>query len=554
VEAMEKSWVYDFFKPDVKTVREIFDGKNFYQVPDYQRPYSWGDDEIETLWEDIYSAFKNKEKLYFLGPLILAPTREGEVEIVDGQQRLTTLTILFCVLRDVYFANLKNEVLKRKISNAIRGLVEDKYRLRLITQAYYQDKFEKEVLKEVRFPDFHLKREDKEKQDYRFMNAASIFKEKLGGLGGIDQIQEFADYIFEKVVMITIHCSSRISAIRLFQIINTRGLDLSNADLIKSYLYSRLKEEKVKQFNFTWSSIEILAQQINESINDLLTYYGYYSLARKPQKSLYEELTADFDKKEADIIAYDFKKFVEHFKEIYDAESKVIYSLWYLPDQVFWKTILTTAVKEKFGEFEGLCKELQKLYYLYWIAGYTMAKTRNLSFDLIKMVKESRPLYNIKSEIQNKMREDKLIESVEQNLKGDVYGKPWLKPLLILVEYEQTDNPPYIEIDRRVHVDHILPQEWKKIGYWKTRWNEEQAGQWLHKIGNLTLLSGRKNIKASNDSFKAKMKIYEGKGLDGITVFQISQKILNEKDWTPKEIKRRQKWLISEIKRILGIS
>lgn len=129
-----------------------------------------------------------------------------------------------------------------------------------------------------------------------------------------------------------------------------------------------------------------------------------------------------------------------------------------------------------------------------------------------------------------------------------------MKPLLMLVEYEQTDNPPYIEIDRRVHVDHILPQEWKKIGYWKARWEEEQAKQWLHKIGNLTLLSGRKNIKASNDSFKVKLKIYEGKGLDGITVFQISQKILGEKDWTPKEVKRRQKWLIREVNRILGIS
>lgn len=550
---MEKSWVYDVFKPDVKTVREIFDGNNFYQVPDYQRPYSWGDDEIETLWEDIYYAYKNREEVYFLGPLILAPTSEGDFEIVDGQQRLTTLTILFCVLRDVYFKSLKDEVLKRKIRNAIRGLVEDKYRLRLITQAYYQDKFEKEILDQVKFPDFPLKREEKEKPEYRFMNAASIFKEKLEGLG-VDEIQKFTDYVFERVVMITILCSTRISAIRLFQVINTRGLELSNVDLVKSYLYSRLKGEKIKQFNFTWSGIETIAQNIDETMDNLLTFYGYYYLARKPQKSLYEELTAEFNKKEADVIAYDFKNFINIFKEkIWDSESKVIYSLWYLPDKIFWKTILTTAAKERYNEFKGLCKTLQKLYYSYWVAGYTMAKTRNLSFDLIKKVKEGESLSSIISEIEKKMKEDKIVENAKQNLAGDVYGRPWLKPLLMLIEYEQTDNPPYIEIDRRVHVDHILPQEWKKIGYWKARWNEEQANEWLHKLGNLTLLSGRKNIKASNDSFKAKLKIYEGKGLDGITVFQISQKILNEKDWTPKEVKRRHKWLLKEINKILGI-
>jgi uncharacterized protein with ParB-like and HNH nuclease domain len=552
---VEKSWLYDVFKTDVKTVREIFDGNSFYQVPDYQRPYSWGDDEIEKLWEDIYSAFSNKEKVYFLGPLILAPTLDGELEIVDGQQRLTTLTILFCVLRDIYFEHLKDNVLKRKIKNAIRGLVEDKYRLRLITQAYYQDKFEKEILEQVKFPNFPLKREEKEKPEYRFMNAASIFKAKLEGLGRIEQIQALANYIFERVVMITILCSDRIKAVGLFQVINTRGLELSNVDLIKSYLYSRLKSEKIKQFNFTWSSIEELSQEMGEPMDNLLTCYGYYYLAKKPEKQLYEELTAKFSKKEADVIAYDFKNFCKLFRErVYDTESKVIYSLWYLPDQVFWKTILTTAVKENYKEFEGLSKELQKLYYLYWIAGYTMAKTRNLSFELIRKIKERVPLSNIRTEIQNKIREDKIMESVKQNLEGDVYGKPWLKPLLMLVEYEQVDNPPYIEIDRRVHVDHILPIKWKDIGYWRARWDEEQAKQWLHKIGNLTLISGKKNIKASNDSFKRKMKIYKGTGYDGITVFQISQKILTKKDWTPKEVKHRQKELINGICRFLGVS
>jgi uncharacterized protein with ParB-like and HNH nuclease domain len=91
---MESSLIEAVFKPEAKSVRSIFDGSNYYQVPDYQRPYSWGDDQVEQLWDDLYSAFEENQPNYFLGPVILAPTRGGYSEIIDGQQRLTTLTVL----------------------------------------------------------------------------------------------------------------------------------------------------------------------------------------------------------------------------------------------------------------------------------------------------------------------------------------------------------------------------------------------------------------------------------------------------------------------------
>jgi uncharacterized protein with ParB-like and HNH nuclease domain len=116
--------VYGVFKPDTKTVRDVFDGTNYYQIPDYQRPYDWRDEEIGKLWEDVYSAFDGKDETYFMGSVILAQTEDGYFEVVDGQQRLTTLTILFCVLRDHYLKKIKDEVLKNQISNAIESLVD----------------------------------------------------------------------------------------------------------------------------------------------------------------------------------------------------------------------------------------------------------------------------------------------------------------------------------------------------------------------------------------------------------------------------------------------
>jgi len=546
--------IHEFFKPETQTVRDIFSGYKYYQIPDYQRPYSW-DDEIEQLWDDINSAFEDKDEVYFLGPVILAQTPKRFYEVVDGQQRLTTLTILFCVLRDLYLKKLDdNDPLKRAISDAVKSMVESKYRLRLITQAHYQNQFEQEILNEVKFPRKTLTKKEKQKLEYKFLNAALIFREKLKEIGDINKIKDFVNYLLDKVVMITITCSNTASAIRLFQIINTRGLELTTADLIKSSLYSKLKENERKQFILTWADIENIAEQNDETVTGLLTYYGYYLLAQKPKKSLYEELEIQFKHRKANEVVYEFKKFAKDYDEILNKPSKVIYSLRYLPDKVFWKTILTTAIEENFNEFEKLCKELRKLYYSYWIAGYTTAKTRNLSFNLIKLIKQKKAFNEILKELDRKMKDDKVLDSVMRNLQDDVYGNSWLKPLLILIEYGQTDESVFIEYSRDLHIDHILPEKWHKIGYWKKKWAKEKANYWLNKIGNLTLLSGRKNRKASNDEFPKKKRIYDGTGLDGRTGFEISKRIINKREWTEKEVTERQKWLIDEAKRVLGIN
>jgi len=548
------------FKPDTKTVRGIFDGTNYYRIPDYQRPYDWGDEEIEQLWDDIYSAFESNDEYYFLGPVILAQTEDGELEVVDGQQRLTTLTILFCILRDFHLKSLKGkdyEKLKNQVLNAIESMVDKKYRLRLITQAHYQNQFEQEILEKVVFPKDRLTKKEKEKPKFKYMNAASLLKKKLDALNnkhGINQIKIIIRYIFEHVVMITITCSSRVSAIKLFQTLNTRGLELSLADLTKSSLLSRLADNKKRaQFMTSWREVEKIAENNDESMTDLLTFYGYYLLASKPKRSLYEEFERRFKVKDSNKVVYEFKNFAEYYDEILNMKSKVIYSLRYLLDKVFWKTVLITAKDKGFPKFEALCEELRRLYYCYWVANYTTAKTRDFSFKLIRLIKKGASLSEIKDEIDRKIEEDNVLKYIKEDLEYDVYGLTWLKPLLILIEYGQTDESVFIEYSRNLHVDHILPEEWEKKSYWKKRWSKEKADYWLHKLGNLTLLSGRKNIRASNEEFPKKKKIYRGKGLDGTTSFEITKRIIKGSNWTEKEVRKRQKWLTKETKRILRI-
>lgn len=541
------------FKPEAKTIKQVFsDTDSYYQIPDYQRPYSWEDEQIEQLWDDLYSAMESDDESYFLGPVILIRTQDGFFEVVDGQQRLTTLTILFCVLRDLYLQE------DNTITNAIKSLVDQKYRLnfrdfRLINQPHLQNQFEQEILNSVTFPERELSR--RQRAESKFLNAALIFRGRLKAIEGKNgQITKFVQYLLNRVILITITCSNQSFAIKLFQVLNARGLDLSPADLIKSYLYSHAEDNKREQFISDWREIEAISERIGESLSDLFTYYEYYLLSRNPKRSLYEELTDEFRNKDANKIVYEAKRFIGVYDQIYQSDSKLIYPLWYLPNQVFWKAILTTANYAEFKEFEDLCRVVRNVFYAYWLAGYTTSKIKQSSFNLIAWVKEKRPLGEIQKEIVAKMADDGVAKRAFDNLQNDVYGESWLKPLLALVEYAQTDDSKlaYIELDNNLHVDHILPQGWYEVPDWRKRWSKEQAGLWVNKLGNLTLLSGKKNIAAANDSFAIKKNIY--RNAHGRRVaFEISKPIIEQDEWTESVVRKRQEWMIRQVAALLEL-
>src|SRR5207245_9952321 len=142
-------------------------------------------------WDDLFSAFQEQNASYFLGPVILTRSSEDEryFEIIDGQQRLTTLTILFCVLRDQYFKN------DNKIVNRIKSLEEDRYRLRLITQMHYQSQFEDEILNEVKIPNA---KSNKTLGGDKFLNAAWILAARLRGVADKQTIEMFLDFVLNR--------------------------------------------------------------------------------------------------------------------------------------------------------------------------------------------------------------------------------------------------------------------------------------------------------------------------------------------------------------------
>lgn len=302
-----------------------------------------------------------------------------------------------------------------------------------------------------------------------------------------------------------------------------------------------------------WDVLEETAKLIDESFSDLFTYYEYYLLANNPKRSLYEEIKGQI-KGDSNEAIHDFHKFVDCLVETDSPELKrIIYTCKYLPNQIFWKAIMATAKKESFPEYFDLCELIRNLYYSYWIAGYTTSKTKQLSFNLIKWIKDGKTFDFIRESIYKKYESDRVVKNMLENLQDDAYGKGWLKPLLICIEYYEKDDSvsEFIELKRNIQADHILPKEWEKFQEWEMDWDTISSDQWLAKIGNLTLLSGRKNIQASNSPFEKKLAIYKGTGLDGITSFVISQDILKKPKWTPQYVEERQEKLFKRVKQLL---
>lgn len=544
----------DYFKPESLTIEAIFsNADSFYQMPIYQRPYSWDKDRVEQLWADIFEAYENhkensnQDNNYFLGSLVVVKNKNGAYDVVDGQQRITTLTILFCVLRDLNLSDIKEH--SKKIQNSIANLVNDKVRLKLTTQLNNQAIFEETVLNGIDFEKI-----DKNKKDNRFLQTASYFKELIGKVQP-NILNEFISYLFENTVLIRISCTDESFAIKLFSVLNDRGLDLSPADIIKAHLMQPLDDNKRQQFNEEWKKIEILCQRMDESLTNVFNLYLYYQTGKNPKSSLQDEFKKEFKDKNANSIILDLKKFANFLFEINESyNDKDISKLQYLPHSVYWKSILLTAKMKDYEEYDKLKSLLVKYYYQSWIADGTANRIKQTSFKIIKMVKENKSIDEIKSIIVNNLSEySNYLNYLDR---ANIYSSKWHKPLLLAIEYNQQDNYPYIEINKSLHTEHILPQEWNdKDLNWSDKFERDTANLFLNSLGNLTLLSGNKNIRASNSNYADKKEIYIGKGLDGKTSFEITKWVFENypDEWSVDTIQKRKEWLINEIKKIFEI-
>ncbi len=567
-------------------IRKFFgDTDSYYQIPEYQRSYQWVNTQLDELWSDLWDAFNEEpNKAYFLGAIITTKpkkTKKDYKDVVDGQQRITTLMILFCVIRDLY-PNINKDnkyaIQQEDIINCIRRKTQ---RLVFHTQSSAHSDFEQLVLNEKATntppPEPNIKDLNKDKSKPKFINSVYFFKDKLKELHEERKLGAFIDFLFDKVVVIVINCNDVNSAVKLFQVINSRGLDLTTADLIKSFLRRKIRDSKDKQsisnneaqFKSDWENIEGNIESSNINMDELLYMYQYYSKA-EPEKFLYPKLEKFFK--------YQFEKglqpptpnraiaeikcFSQHYSKLFaENENKEIFSLRYIPWTRLWRSILLTAMYKNYKYIDELQKELRKFYYIHWIAGKNLSHVRGPSFEIIKSIKKGDTVENIfkMAYSHNKYTKKDLIKKVGKKLQeNDIEDEKWCKPLLLLIEYTKMEktSESFIKLNSNIHLEHVMPTNFP-VG--KKGWEyitEKVEKKYLNSGGNLTLLRGKKNIDASNKPFIEKIKIYKGCKDRTMTSFNISRVIAEGqygKKWDENAMEKRKEWFLKEAGEVLGI-
>ncbi len=560
-----------------KNLREIFGTYGiFYSIPDYQRPYAWNKDHVEQLWFDIVTAYLNNkedsemDQDYFLGSIVLSKDNintKNTLSVVDGQQRLTTLTILLCVLRDIFSEDEISEVLKIHIIDQIGK----QSKIKLSTHDDNQLKFQKNVIEGINFNiSVNHTSDNKYLQNaLYFYDLINKSKNPIDNDNYIEDFIDFINYLMNNVILIVIECQNADSAIKLFHVLNDRGMDLEPSDIIKSHLLNiEQNDDNRKIIIAEWRKIELkLSSYEFEKLTDILNLYLYHLKTENPKKSLQDELHVFIKEIKPINFIDEFNKFIDYYLEIVDdITNKHISSLKYLNHSVYWKSILTSAKYNNFENYDELLELLKKYYFQSWITDGTANRVKQTSFNILKIInnkknKNVEDVLDSKIEIikslilKNLMDHKHYLEYLDSN---NCYSKKWLKSILLMIEYEYHENDDinynksYIPITKTLHVEHIMPQEYKEF---YPNITLEEAISYINSIGNLTLLTYKKNSAAGKLNYESKKSIFKGEGKSkGITTFEITKDLINTyPNWDIENIKNRKLQIINKIKNILDI-
>ncbi|MGL2902367.1 DUF262 domain-containing protein [Helicobacter pylori] len=555
----------------------------YYQIPIYQRPYQWTKENCEKLLDDLFEDYeRDRESDYFCGSLVLVksdPHSKTETyDIVDGQQRLSTFILLTKVLADLLYNDCLSgtksdtkdlERLQERLQEGWKDRHTEKKRLSFNTigsnaEYDFQDALDF-------FDDSHHVSKNDENN---YLKNAVCLKDYLEKKE-IKNINDFIEWLYSNVKFITIICPSIDKALRIFNVLNARGLPLNATDIFKGELLKELaKEEDQKKLVSRWNALSQKCSDNDLTIETLFSWYLDYLNPVTSREKMEKELVTWFNILNKPPLEYlkGVEDFYNAYGEVLEMQDRHAHLLSYKDDD-YWHVILCASILHHYSDqdIEALKELLVKFYYQDWVAGQTKSTRSQTCCNIIIALKEKKSVRYIASIVVKKYLDDKNVtQRFKENLAGkSVKKNSWLKPILILVEYFVSDDPKpkRIQMDKNLHVEHILPQQPGSSSQWVKDFSEEERGLYTHSLANLTLLGGTKNAQASNLDFKEKKEIYMGnavklgkdkrgreKPFKVMTCYKMTIDIAHHyTEWTPKSLEKRKEELIKIIESVLTL-
>lgn len=269
-------------KAEVKSITKLKD--YFFVVPDYQREYVWKpDDQVEQFIIDIDNEYESNpqlQKSYFIGSIIIVENKKGKFDVIDGQQRLTTIVLSLCAFRDL-LKPLELDSKQKKYLQTIEELLSDfdmttdETKLRLELQYEDSKDFLSKLIEEGKYEDDETPSIKKMEQAYDrlYTHYTGYMKESL------KSFISYARYFLTKIELVVIESENLSSALKIFETINQRGSGLNAMDLVKNLLFSEAKESDFQKIKDTWKEIIYSLQKCNED-GSPLRFLRYFLMAR----------------------------------------------------------------------------------------------------------------------------------------------------------------------------------------------------------------------------------------------------------------------------------
>lgn len=559
---------------DQQTVYQLFsDKKADFLIPDYQRPYAWGENECQTLWDDIFTfAFPDddcdkfkKDDEYFLGPIVTF-NNGGKHEIIDGQQRLTTLMLLlrafytkFLNMQDKNSVSIRNSIAKCIWkSDEFGNLIEDQ--LKIDSQVSTDDDKEEFL---------YILRHGTAEKTYksRYAGVFRFFQSKIDEF--IGRYPAYCAYlparIMNNCILLPIEAETQDTALRIFSTLNDRGLPLSDSDIFKAqfYKYYTAKGEK-DSFIAKWKELESLCEKIFHPISgtpmdELFTRYMYFERAKMGIKSSTTEALRRFYEKDSYkllktegvfdnliILANFWNDVANQNNERFSPEIlRRLFVLNYAPNGMWTYFVSVYFMQNK--DADGMLEDNAFLVFLDRITAFIWAyAVTNPGVNALRT-----PVYaemvNIVNGIPvtfNDYRFDLVnVKNVMNNF-GYYNARPITKAMLTWWAYTMQDQPLY-SLETILEIEHI---------YAKNRNEKENTlsdSRNVELLGNKALLEKKINIRASDYRFTDKAMYYKGfinkrkqkkEGTKNVELVQFAE---TKTDFTEKDIKERNEAIIN---------
>lgn len=533
---------------------KVFNDDYLFEIPVYQRPYAWTTEQVEVLLDDLTDAMdRDNATPYFLGSVVIIK-RDGDAksQVVDGQQRLTTLTMLLCVLRDMSDDKQLDEFV-RQAGNKYKG-VDDRFRVGLRER---DREFFRQNVQEMGSVSNCLQLDPKKFSDSQkqILENVKYLNEKLREHNE-QRREKLAGYIIQNCYLVVVSASDGESAHRIFSVMNDRGLNLSPTDILKAEVLDKIPRCSQDTYADKWENVE--EEHGRDRFRDLFTHIRMIYRKDKQRETLQAEFRSSVL---SPMRSQDFiDDVLEPYSRVYGIVSDASYEstgdadkvnalLRYLHrlDNFEWMPPAMAYLHRnelKRGTFLKFIQGLERLAYGLFILRENINRRTNRYARVIRAIDCDDDLFAEESPLQ--LSSDEKL-GILRRLDGDIYGQTRVRlPLLMRLDSLLSDAGVTYQYPV-ITIEHVLPQRPASDSMW-VEWfpDDAQRDTWTNRLANLALLSRRKNTKASNYEFERKKREYFQQ--NSVARFALTTQVVGETEWTPAVLARRQCFLVHALK------